>query len=199
MRSKNLWMRRILAFFIDTLLISLVASFIATPFFDYTSVNNLRENSEKIMVDYENGNITTNDYIDSATSILYRLAQKNGVVTLISLFLSVLYFVIYQFYFNGQTLGKKILGIKVVSNDSKPLTIDNYIYRSFIVNSILFNIITFSFVVFASKEVWLVGISVFGLLNYLVLFICLLMIIFNKDGRGLQDLVGNTKVVLSSE
>ena len=106
---------------------------------------------------------------------------------------------IYQFYFNGQTLGKKILGIKVVSNDSKPLTIDNYIYRSFIVNSILFNIITFSFVVFASKEVWLVGISVFGLLNYLVLFICLLMIIFNKDGRGLQDLVGNTKVVLSSK
>ena len=197
--KRGLFMQRLLAFAIDIFLVSFLASLLCMPFLDYDSIDTLKENASQIMVDYEDGNIDTETYISSANSILYRLAQKQGPLTLATIFLNILYFVVYQFYYKGQTLGKKLLRIKVVSADSKELTMNNYIYRSFIINSVLTDIIIFTFVVFASQQVWFAGTLMFAAINYIILFVCAVMIIFSKDGRGLHDLVGNTKVIECSK
>lgn len=197
--KRGLFMQRLLAFAIDIFLVSFLASLLCMPFLDYDSIDTLRENASQIMVDYEEGNIDIETYISSASSILYRLAQKQGPLTLATIFLNILYFVVYQFYYKGQTLGKKLLRVKVVSADSKELTMNNYIYRSFAINSVLTDIIIFTFVVFASQRVWFGGTLIFATINYIVLFVCAVMVIFSKDGRGLHDLIGNTKVIECSK
>lgn len=197
--KRGLFMQRLLAFTIDIFLVSFLASLLCMPFLDYDSIDTLRENASQIMVDYEEGNIDIETYISSARSILYRLAQKQGPLILATIFLNILYFVVYQFYYKGQTLGKKLLRIKVVSADSKELTMNNYIYRSFVINSVLTDIIIFTFVVFASQRVWFGGTFIFASINYIVLFLCAVMVIFSKDGRGLHDLIGNTKVIECSK
>lgn len=193
--NKGLFIQRLLAFIFDVFLISTIVSFVCMPFLDYDSIENLSENATQVFADYNEGKIDTETYISSASSILYRLAKKQGLMSLVTIFLNVLYFVVYQFYNKGQTIGKKLLGIKIVSNDSKELTMNNYIYRSFLVNSVLADIIIFAFVIFASETVWFNGVGVIGAINYTLLFICGLMVVLNKEGRGLHDLVGNTKVI----
>lgn len=194
--NKGLFIKRVVAFIFDIILISVLVSFICSPFLDYDSIANLNENVTEILVDYSEGSINTETYISSASSLLFRLARKQGLISLITIFLNVLYFVVYQFYNNGQTVGKKILGIKVVSNDSRELTFDNYIYRSFIINSILIDIFVFILLIFASQDLYISGVGLLGIINFILIFICGFMIIFNKEKRGLHDLVGNTRVVV---
>lgn len=193
--DKNLFVNRLLAFIFDIFLVSIIASFISMPFLDYDSIDNLTENASQVLIDYSEGNMNEETYISSAGSILYRLAKKQGPLTLTVIFLNILYFVVFQFYNKGQTVGKSLLKIKIVSNDSKNLTMDNYVYRALLINSILADMIVFAFMVFLSQELWLNSVVIFVVINYMILFICGLMVILNKDGRGLHDLVGNTKVV----
>ena len=123
------------------------------------------------------------------------MARKNGVVSLISLFLSVLYFICFQFYKNGQTIGKNIMKIKVVSNDDQSLNINNYIFRSLIIDSIFVDMIVLCFVIFANREVYFYGVGMIEFIQYMVILISAFMVMFRKDSRGLHDLVANTKVI----
>ncbi|MDD5888247.1 MAG: RDD family protein [bacterium] len=193
--KNGLFFQRILAFVVDIFIVSFFASILCTPFLDYDSIDNLNQNANEVVSKYMEDEIDTETYIDSAGSILYRLTQKQGPLTLITIFLNILYFVVFQFYFKGQTIGKKLFGIKVVSNDTNELSMNNYIYRSLIVNSLVVDTVAFAFVIFASKDVWLYAIMLLVVINYTILFISLFMIIFRKDGRGLHDLVANTKVI----
>ncbi len=191
----DLFFRRLFAFVFDNFLILIISSFICLPFLDYDSINNLDKNANELFIDYYEENIDIDVYMNSSISILYRLAEKQGLLSFIEIFLCILYFVIYQFYNDGQTFGKKIFGIRVVSNNSNELTIDNYIFRSFIVNSILFNMISFAFLIFMVDELWFSSVIIVKLINYIILLICGFMIMSNNDCRGLHDFIGNTKVI----
>ncbi len=193
--NNSLSIRRITAFVLDIILVSFAASVICSPFLDYDSIDNLTENFYELRNDYVDGEIDTNIYVDHSSSILYRMARAQGLLSLVSIFLNVLYFVVYQFYNKGQTLGKKMLGIKVVSNQTDELTMNHYIYRYFIINSVLIDMIILAFVILAPQNIWFYGSGLFGLADYIILFVCGLMIIFSKDNRGLHDLIADTKVV----
>lgn len=188
-------MPRFLAFIIDCFFISMLVSIFSYPFLDFDAIDILNQNFNQISTDYLNKVIDVDVYISSATSIFYRLARKQGMYSLMLIFFNILYFVVYQFYNKGQTIGKKLMKIKVVSYDSKELSMDNYIFRTSIVNSIIIDMIIFAFVIFASEQVWFVGVGLIGAIEYIFLFICSFMIIFGKEGRGLHDLISNTKVV----
>lgn len=190
---------RFLAFVIDCFFVSMLVSLISYPFLDFDAIDVLNQSLNQISTDYVNKVIDAEVYISSATSIFYRLAKKQGLYSLMLIFFNIMYFVVYQFYNKGQTIGKKIMKIKVVSYDSKELSMDNYIFRSAIVNSIIVDMIIFALVIFASEQVWFVGVGLIGGIEYVLLFICTIMIILKKDGRGLHDLISNTKVVRSGK
>lgn len=193
--NRGLFVRRFMAFFLDIVLVSTLAAIFTFPFLDYESIDNLSENFYQLKSDYANGEIDTNTYVSHSSSILYRLSRSQGILSLVTIFINILYFIVYQFYHKGQTIGKRLFGIRIESNDSKKLTMDNYIYRYFIINSILIDMIILVFVIFASQNAWFYGAGMLGAIDYIILVICGFMIIFRKDGRGLHDLVSNTKVI----
>ena len=194
-KENALFSQRLAAYLFDVIIISMVVSFITFPFYDNTSVEKLSRSNSELVEKYMNKEIDTNTYFVESVNLSYELTRKNGVISLVTIFLNVLYFICFQFKNSGQTIGKKLMHIQVVSNDDSELTINNMIFRSMIINTILVDILTFAFMLFASKTVSFILSGVFGICGYLLILISLLMVMFSKESRGLHDIIANTKVV----
>lgn len=191
--EKSLFLQRFLAFIVDTLFVVLISSLIAFPFVDNASIEKLNMEMQEVSENYINSEIDINTYFAEYSSVVYQLSRKNGVVSFITIFIEILYFIVYQLYNKGQTLGKKLLKIRVESVDDGELTMNQMIFRVIIINSILYGFVSFALSIFASQSTYFYGILIFELIQYLVLLISGLMIMFGK--RGLHDLVSHTKVV----
>lgn len=193
--EKAYFTRRLAAFILDIFIISMIASLISAPFLDSESITKLDSSAKEVVEKYSEGSIELNTYVDEAMSISYQLARKQGVVSIVTLALSILYFIVYQFYNKGQTIGKKLLKIKVVSSDDKELTTNNYVIRSLIINSILVDMINLAIIIFGNEQVYFYGLVVVWTIKYSLLLICALMVMFRKDGMGLHDKIAHTMVV----
>ena len=113
--EKAFFVQRFAAFIIDIFIISMIASILAYPFLDMESIQKLNESSTEVVNDYMSQDISMDDYVSESVSISYEIAKKQGVLSLITIFLNILYFVVFQLKNNGQTLGKQLLKIKVVN------------------------------------------------------------------------------------
>lgn len=146
-----------------------------------TIIQNLNEQYSNIEINYS-----------------YKLLKYSIIPTIVSLMCILLYFVVIQFYFEGQTLGKKIMKLKVVSNNDKKLNILNilnYLIRSLIVNEVFVNIITIICLIFLSKNNYIAYNQVIYVITYILEMVILFMIVFDKKNRGLHDYISNTRVV----
>ena len=193
--EKALFVQRLAAFIIDIFLISCVASLLSYPFLDNKSINSLTENATELIESYSKGDIDIDTYTSEVKGVTYELAKKQGVTSLITITLSVLYFVVYQYKKQGQTFGKKLLKIKVVSSDKDKLTTNNYVIRALIINSILVDLIGLTFVVFGNVDTYFYSNMVCGFIRYGLLLTCAFMVMWSKSGMGLHDRLAHTMVV----
>ena len=193
--EKALFVQRFIAFLLDIFILSSIASLISYPFLDAKSIDKLNKNSSEVIEKYTTGEIDMDTYVDEVKGISYQLSQKQGVVSLVTLFLAVLYFIVYQYYNNGQTIGKKLMKIKVVSSTDKEITMDSFIFRSLIVNSILVDMISFAIVIFGNETAYFYGVAICGIIKYTLLLICGFMVMWSKSGFGLHDRIAHTTVV----
>ena len=187
--------KRILAYLIDIFIVICIAT-ILTMFIPVSEeyVNQMNELNE-VLEDYSSGDILETEYLEKFNDISYIVNKESVQVSIVSVVLSTIYFVVLAYYMNGQTFGKKIMKIQVVSANSKKLTMNNYLIRSLIVDSILMNTISIVTILFLEKSSYLkvydATSTIFGAI-YVVIFA---MILFRQDGRGLHDLLANTKVI----
>lgn len=193
--EKALFVQRFIAFLLDIFILSSITSLISYPFLDAKSIDKLNKNSSEVIEKYTTGEIDMDTYVDEVKGISYQLSQKQGVVSLVTLFLAVLYFIVYQYYNNGQTIGKKLMKIKVVSSTDKEITMNSFIFRSLIVNSILVDMISFAIVIFGNETAYFYGVAICGIIKYTLLLICGFMVMWSKSGLGLHDRIAHTTVV----
>lgn len=192
--KKALFFQRFMAFMIDVIIVYLAISIVSTPFINSKNSEKLSDKAFNIMEQYRSGEIDTESYILQYADVTYKLAKANGLVTVITMLLYVCYYVVYQLYKNGQTIGKKLMKIRVVSNDGK-LSVNQMIFRSFVANSLLVEIVGFIFLLFGTKDIYFYGTFLFQIIQYLITFISVIMIINRKDGCSVHDLLVHTKVV----
>lgn len=133
--------------------------------------------------------------LSKASDISYDLSKQTVVVSFVSLTMYILYFIVFQFYNKGQTIGKKLMKIKIESNDGKDLTMNQLAVRSLIINSILANLILLAVIILGSKDVYFVSSTTVSMIQYIIIFTTAIMILFSKDKRGLHDVITNTKVI----
>ena len=193
--EKALFVQRFIAFLLDIFILSSIASLISYPFLDAKSIDKLNKNSSEVIEKYTTGEIDMDTYVDEVKGISYQLSQKQGVVSLVTLFLAVLYFIVYQYYNNGQTIGKKLMKIKVVSSTDKEITMNSFIFRSLIVNSTLVDMISLAIVIFGNETAYFYGVAICGIIKYTLLLICGFMVMWSKSGLGLHDRIAHTTVV----
>ena len=135
------------------------------------------------------------EYKDKDIDYSYKLLKYSLIPTVVNLMCIMLYFIVMQFYFGGQTLGKKILKLKVISNNDKKLNIVNFLIRSLVVNELFINILNVIFLLILSKGNYLIYNKIIYVVTYILEMAILFTIVFDKHNRGLHDCISNTKVI----
>ena len=192
--KKALFIQRLIAYLIDSAIVVFVASLLATPFIDNNRISDLNDRLYKLVEKYKNNEISNNEYIAEYMNISYDIAKNEGLVTLISIIVGLVVFVVVPLYKDGQTIGKKLLKIKIISGNGE-LTMNQLIFRSFIANSILINLISVILIVISSKNSYFYCYGMFVAIQYIITAISVFMIMGSKEGRAIHDLLTNTKVV----
>ena len=187
--------KRVLAYLVDIMIISFVS--LLLTYFVPTSenYNKLNKEFETLTIDYRNQEVTMEEYLEKGTDINYQLNKEAVPQTIVSTVLSIIYFVVLAYFMNGETLGKKLMKIKITSNNDKKLTMNNYLIRALVIDSVLMNIITIITILLFSKDIYLTSYNIISYVFSFVYIVSLAMILFSKNGRGLQDILANTKVI----
>lgn len=192
--EKALFIQRLGAYIIDILLVSLIASFFTTPFIDMDKYKELSNKSMEISEKYMNKEIDFETFNIQYVDVSYKVARNTGLLVIITIALEILYYVVFQIYNNGQTLGKKLLKIKVVS-DRGDLTMNQMIYRSFLSTTIILETLSVIFVLTGSRDAYFWGTGIVGMIMYAIIIASCFMVMYGKEGRAIHDKLAHTKVV----
>ncbi len=193
--EKALFSQRFLAYLIDAVLIFLISAIAIFPVSNSESLEELTVQNTTIMNQYLEQKIDASTYMNQTMDISYEIAKQSGIATIITIFVYILYYVVFQFYHQGQTLGKRVMKIQVKSREKEELTLNQLLLRAAIANSILMNTLILLFAIFASKDVYIGGSYIFTIIQYIVIFASVLMVMYRKDGCGVHDLIAHTEVV----
>lgn len=198
--------KRICAYIIDIVLISFVSSMFASIEFINPKLDEYNQNYEE----YRNyvQNITSGNETLDASELLngeeikdltYNIASSGVITSEITLIISILYFIVFQYFNNGKTVGKALLKIQVKSNDNKKLKLTQIILRSIVINSLLTSLISIICLLTLSKSSYLTVSNYIQMIDMAIVFVTFGMVMFREDGRGLHDLLAKTIVVPAEE
>ena len=191
-------LKRIIAFVIDIVIVSLVVSLInllpLDPYKDkykdaYEKYNEVVQKSTED---------EKNDYKDEIIELNYEVYKYRTYSSMFSATALILYFGVLPLVMNGQTLGKKIMKLRVISNNEKKLNFWKYLIRIVILNNIWLSLINIGAVYVVSGVKFYYVTYVISMLSSLIYMLNLIMVMFRKDNRGLHDMVAGTKVILVS-
>lgn len=194
-------LKRVMAYIIDVLIFSIVLTpiinwSVINPYIDeytenYSEYTELVEQANAGEIDTE-----TDEYKDKIVDLNYNINKYKVISSSISVVGFLLYFAVLQWALKGQTIGKKIMKIRVVANnEDKKLNVGNYILRSLILNNIIFSIILIIGVYIFKAPGYYTLSMVVSYLQLLVMSLIMLMVVLRKDFRGLHDFVAGTKVI----
>ena len=192
---KAMFSQRIFAFLIDLVLLSIITSLITifVPVNDTTT--KLYAEQDRVLEGYVDGSVSMEEYVNQMIDLGYDISRQTVIISIVAVVISLLYYVVYPCYNNGQTFGKKLMKIKIKKTNDKELSMNDLLIRSMINNSVLVSIINVILVLFLSKDLYLSTSSLVGVIQYIVLIISLIMIAFTKNAQGLHDKVVHTEVV----
>ena len=194
--------KRLLAFILDILIVSLVVTLLSyIPFLNpnrdaysekYNELVNVYEQVEK-------NEISQEEYNEAAIPISYELYRLNIPTILVDIVCSLLYFGVLPFFMDGQTFGKKLFQLRVVSANDKSLNLINYLLRAVVLRNILISIALILVIYFMDASNYYAVYQNVNLVGYIIMYINLFMIVMRQDNRGLHDFVANTQVVFTHE
>ena len=130
------------------------------------------------------------EYKNRLEDINYRLDRKNIYGATISILLTIIYFAIFQKYNNGQTLGKRIMKIKL-SN----MSIFKYLIRTIILHNVWINALKIILILILSKKNYILANNILYVLALLIETTIIIMVSMRKDNKGLHDLIVGSKVI----
>lgn len=192
--NKSNFGKRLMAYIIDVMIVSLIFSFLTIFIKDSSNLVNLNNELNTISENYLNQTITMSEYINQFSSTQYLINREMFLQNLFSVVLMMGYFIILPYYYNGQTLGKKLMKIKIVKEKGK-LGINDLVLRGLIANGILVTLIELSLTFLFKDTPYFISISIFDFIQFLLVIISTFMILYRKDKKSLHDLVCKTLVV----
>lgn len=195
--TSNVPLKRIVAYIIDYLLITLISTslvyitFINPRYDEYVEVS---KNYNAVAEQYYKQEITAKEFSKQINDLSYELNSNGYVYTIGNIIIIFLYYGVFVYFTKGQTLGKRIMGIKIVSNKGKELKLYNYFIRTFILNGVIMNLCTLIAICF-KESTYITIYTAASNFDMILMIILFLMILFWKDGRGLHDILAGTKVI----
>ena len=140
-------------------------------------------------------NDANKDFIKKNKKLYYNVSKYSVVYNVIMVVLLGLYFIVFNVVTDGQTLGKKLVGLKIVNKDGGSVSVGSYILRFIILYGPLYYIILIiGSMLMSVNNFYSLALVVSNIKNYLSVAI-FVFILYRSDNRGLHDFVAGTRVI----
>ena len=187
--------KRFIAYIVDFLILSF-CFFVVSIFIPVNdSVTNLNNELLGINNAFLEGTIDISSFIHQYSVVSYSIDRYMFLSTLISVALSVLYFVVFPLYNNGQSIGKRVLGLKIVNKDSSDICANSLLVRYLFMDGIGVSILSMCLIFVLKDFSYMASVSILMILQFIVVISSVFMIIYRRDFRSLPDLIAGTKVI----
>ena len=187
--------KRLEAYFIDILILGLILMVIYAILPEGGNIQALNKEMSEIInlvLDHE---ITFSTFFERFTTVIHDLDTERAIYHVFNAFLIIAYFIIVPYFQNGQTIGMKIVKIKVERLDHGLIALNDLLIRSLIIHGLGSMMISLACIYVLSGTSYFVVTSIFSFIQILLVILCIFMILYRKDNRGLQDILSKTKVV----
>lgn len=196
--------KRISAYLLDIFLVYCFMSLVTSIRFINPTYDKLLEvtNTYSEKVDkYNKKEINEKELLEANNVYLYKATKYNISTNIAIIVVIIAYFGLFQKYNNGQTLGKKIMKIKVTGVDNKSVSLCKYILRLmpmyfFLIGSIIPLILNSILVFVLNMDNFILVNSISVYAFFILAIISFTMAYIRKDHRGLHDIIAGTKVEL---
>ena len=197
-------MRRLLAYLIDVIIISIIASALSRISFINPRMEKydaLQDTYIEILSGAKNNPEVINEIFGGENSQIfaYDLAYYGMYMSICTVVVTGLYFIVFQYFTKGKTLGRKLMNIELISRDGKDVSIKQLFKRSIIINSLAVNVILIVMLIALSKNAYIKYSQYVQIVDYALVFLSIGFVIYRDDGIGLHDLFAGTRVILSSD
>ena len=201
-KMRATFMQRLLAYLVDIVVISVIVS-IFTFSFDNSKLEEINTELNTAMNDLmtatsggsEASELNMDEINQKITDLEYDYQKATVLQNSISVVIYILYFIVFQFLYKGQTLGKKLLKIRVVTKEEKQPTLGTFVIRGIIVEGILATFLSLIAIVVLSKDNYLTIYTWLSMLSSTFIVASALMVLYRKDRRGLHDMMAKTIVI----
>lgn len=187
--------KRLFAYIIDVLILELILSFIGIFVPVSSNVVNLQNEIYGINDNFINGSIDVSTFINQYSNVSYNIDRYMFLPNLIGVVVSVIYFIVYPLYNNGQSFGKKVMGLRIVSDNDDFVGSNSLIFRYMLMDGIGISIISMCLIFIFSDFSYILCVSLLSFFQILVVIISIFMVLYRRDFKSLPDLVAGTKVI----
>ena len=194
-KKKPFVYKRVIAYIIDLLIVTLISGILTIVFTDNSAYEKDTDRMMDLTKKYTTKEISDEEYYKQFDELNYQLTLDSVGVTAVTCGVSIIYYVILCYYCHGITLGKYIMKLKIESANGKKLNLGNYLLRCLVINMVLSNLLNIILVELLSKASFL---SIYSKVSNgftLLLLLSFILIMYREDGRGVEDFMGNTKII----
>ena len=187
--------KRIIAYLLDLIIVAIISNLLTINIYNSKQYQDANNEYNNLLHEFSNGEITEEEFFDRSNDVAYTLSKESIVVTIVSEVIIIISYVVVPYFMNGQTLGKKIMKLRIVSNSNKEITMNNYLIRGLLINLILVNLISIVTILFLDKNMYLTISDIVTKVFSLFYMVSVSMVVFKDDRRGLHDIIAGTKVI----
>lgn len=155
-----------------------------------------------IVEDYNSNKITEEHYKEQVDYYYYHLEKNSIVGYVVSIIVYLLYFVFFQGFTSGQTLGKKITRLKVVSiKEGERVSYKQLFVRTLflpvntLLQSLIYSVLMLVAILFIPKNMFMQVTDIFYFMNYILSLVLIFTISFYKGKVGVHDMIAHTKII----
>ena len=186
--------KRLCAYLIDTFIVFMISLLIfALPFFSKYQENYINKTEELLETIKNSGSADISE--EDNIRITYELNNSLLPFLIIYAGTTIFYFGILSYITNCQTIGKKILKIRVNSIKDKEIKPYLYLLREILITNFIFRILSIITIINCSPTKWNMYNNALSNAQAFVYALILGFMIFRDDERGLHDIICRTEVI----
>ncbi len=191
--NKASLLRRILAFLIDFALVTIVVVAISSLLPKNNNIDVLNREFNDTVSNMENVSFSVSF---NQMALIYKdLDQARIMYSVINAVMIFIYFIFIPYFFDGKTVGKKILKIKTVRNDKECLSLKNLVIKNMIDTGLMYMLFSLMLIYILPGYSYFIFVIALSILQISLIVASICMIIKRKDKRGLNDILSGTKVI----
>lgn len=194
----KLKIKRFIAFIIDIFIVSIISETLSSINFINIYKEDYKEKYyeyEKIYDSFLEEEISINEYNEKVIYYNFELSKLSSISNTIYMIIFLSYFVVINCLYEGQTIGKKIMNIKIVSENNIKINGWIYLLRTLLITGIFSTFLLTISTMILNKETYYSFSYIIGLTQYIFQLVVCISILLNKNGKGLHDVICKTKVV----